>query len=45
MQVEEPAWVTDGEITLPGSVLGQVGVAVPVLAPAQLLLLRATAVG
>jgi alpha-galactosidase len=45
MQVEEPAWVTDGEITLPGSVLAQVGVAVPVLAPQQLLLLRATALG
>jgi alpha-galactosidase len=45
MQVEAPAWLTDGEITLPGSVLAQVGVAVPVLAPQQLLLLRATAVG
>jgi hypothetical protein len=45
MQVTSPVWLTGGEITLPGSLLGSVGVAVPILAPQQLLLLRATAVG
>jgi alpha-galactosidase len=44
MQVTPPVWLTGGEITLPGSVLASVGVAVPILAPQQLLLLRATAV-
>ncbi len=44
MQIAPPAWVTEGEIELPGAVLGGLGVAVPILAPAQLLLLRATAV-
>ena len=45
MQVTPPVWLTGGGVTLPGSVLGSVGVAVPILAPQQLLLLRATAVG
>ena len=44
LQVKAPVWLTGGEITLAGSVLGSVGVAVPILAPQQLLLLRATAV-
>ncbi|MGN6576927.1 MAG: GH36 C-terminal domain-containing protein, partial [Nocardioides sp.] len=44
MQVTSPLWLTGGAITLPGSVLGSVGVAVPIIAPQQLLLLRATAV-
>ncbi len=44
MQVTSPLWLTGNETTLPGSVLGSVGVAVPILAPQQLLLLRATAI-
>lgn len=34
-----PPWYQAGEITLPGSVLGSVGVSLPVLAPQQALLL------
>ncbi len=45
MQIAPPPWLSDGGTVLPGSVLGSVGVAVPVLAPEQLLLLRVTAVG
>jgi alpha-galactosidase len=38
-----PAWLADG-VTLPGSVLGRVGLRAPALHPEQLLLLRAQAV-
>ncbi len=40
MQIAPPAWVSQGEIVLPGSVLTSVGLAVPILCPEQLLLLR-----
>ena len=39
---EPPAWMTG--ITLPGAVLGSIGLTAPVLCPDQLLLLRATSV-
>ena len=44
MQKASPEWLTRGEIVLPGAVLGGVGIAVPILAPEQLLLLRVSAV-
>jgi alpha-galactosidase len=39
-----PAWLTGGGTTLPGSVLGELGLSWPPLQPAQALLLRATRV-
>ena len=44
MQIAPPAWVSEGTIVLPASVLTNVGLAVPVLCPEQLLLLRVQAV-
>ena len=44
MQIAAPAWVVAGEVVLPGSVLSSIGVAVPILCPEQLLLLRVSAV-
>ncbi len=44
MQVTAPPWVSEGHTVLPGAVLDKLGVAVPILAPEQLLLLRVTAV-
>ena len=43
MQIAPPAWVSAGEIVLPGSVLSSIGLAVPILCPQQLLLLRVSA--
>ena len=40
-----PPWWSDGAIELPGSVLGRVGVAAPILDPAQGVLLHLVAVG
>ena len=40
----DPAWTIDGSITLPGSVLQQVGLALPVLHPETALVLELTAV-
>lgn len=40
----DPAWILDGSITLPGSVLQTVGLAVPVLQPEQALLVELVAV-
>jgi alpha-galactosidase len=42
VQAAEPAWMERG-VTLPGSVLGEVGLTMPVLAPASALLLQLTA--
>ena len=44
MQIAPPPWISVGETVLPGSVLGRVGLAVPILCPEQLLLLRVSAV-
>ncbi|GAA3721869.1 alpha-galactosidase [Spinactinospora alkalitolerans] len=40
----DPAWVTEGSVTLPGAVLASAGVPVPLLAPEQAFLLRVRAV-
>jgi alpha-galactosidase len=40
-----PAWWSGGEVHLSGRVLGEVGIRLPVLNPAQALLLELTAVG
>jgi len=39
-----PAWLSTGHVTLPGSVLGAVGLQIPPLWPAQALVLHLTAV-
>jgi alpha-galactosidase len=39
-----PGWLSTGEVTLPGSVLGAVGLQIPPLWPAQALVLHLTAV-
>ncbi|WP_431837959.1 alpha-galactosidase [Cellulomonas sp. Y8] len=38
-----PPWLAAGEVTLPGRVLGEVGLQIPALWPAQALVLHATA--
>lgn len=40
-----PPWLIDGRITLPGPVLADVGLQSPILGPAQVLTVEATAVG
>ena len=44
MQTAPPPWVSQGEVELTGAVLGSLGLAVPILAPEQLLLLHLTVV-
>ena len=39
-----PEWLSRGEVTLPGSVLGTVGLQLPPLWPAQAVVLHVTAV-
>ena len=41
--IPPPDWVTAGGVTLPGRVLGEVGIQAPVMHPEQLMLLRLTA--
>ncbi len=43
IQRREPAWISDGEVTLPGRVLHEVGLALPVLQPEQAVLVELTA--
>jgi alpha-galactosidase len=38
-----PGWLSTGKVTLPGSVLGAVGLQIPPLWPAQALVLHLTA--
>ncbi|WP_297603190.1 alpha-galactosidase [Microcella sp.] len=44
VQDAPPAWLADGGITITGRLLAELGLPVPLLAPEQALLLRATAV-
>ncbi|WP_405095086.1 alpha-galactosidase [Micromonospora sp. NBC_01412] len=44
LQLAEPGWLPDG-VTLPGAVLGSVGLQLPALHPAQTLLLEVDAIG
>ncbi|WP_374945603.1 alpha-galactosidase [Agreia sp.] len=44
LQEAPPAWWTQGEITLPGRVLVELGLAMPLLLPEQALVLQLTAV-
>ncbi len=45
LQDAAPAWLAAGEVTLPGRVLAEVGLPMPLLLPQQALLLEVDAVG
>ncbi|WOF22485.1 alpha-galactosidase [Microbacterium betulae] len=45
LDAESVPWIADGEVVLPGALLGAVGVRTPLLAPASALVVEAVAVG